>query len=73
MIVTTVLSLWTKDSRPEKFDFASFMFITVGMVILSFSREEEDAGIMPYLGQQGQDVHLYLERRKSGFLLRLTS
>lgn len=49
MIVTTVLSLWTKDSRPEKFDFASFMFITVGMVILSFSREEEDAGIIYHI------------------------
>ena len=34
MIVTTVLSLWTKDRRPEKLDFASLTLITVGMALL---------------------------------------
>ena len=38
MIVTTVLSSWTKDSRPEKFDLASLTLITVGMALLSFTQ-----------------------------------
>ena len=38
MIVTIVLSSWTKDSRPEKFDLASLTLITVGMALLSFAQ-----------------------------------
>ena len=38
MIVTIVLSSWTKDSRPEKFDLALLTLITVGMALLSFTQ-----------------------------------
>ena len=40
-IVTTARSLWTKESNPEKFAFASLTFITVGMThFLSFKRRD---------------------------------
>ena len=50
-IVTTARSLRTNKSNPEKFAFASFTFITVGINISFLS----SAAIIPKVGQQGQD------------------